>query len=124
MIKTPAEIRAMVTQYIIENNNGEITGEQMRTILIDLIDTMESGITTGTEQSKSKKDIPVTTDGTWISFDEPFAEGTEVLVLYEVRSDTGVKIACDFLQESATQHEKFKITPIWNGTLKYVAFPV
>jgi len=124
MATTASEINALITQYIIENNNGEITGEQMRTILFKLVELCD-GMSGGVSDYEARKGITVTTGGTVVEFETEWPEGTDVLVIPTIITESGIKVdGWKKEQFSATKHSQFTITPIMNGILDYVAFPI
>lgn len=125
-VRTPAEIRAQITQYIIENYNGEITGEQVRSILTDIIDTFEPYLSVGALLPVADEDVDINTGGTWVEYPKAFPEGTKVVPnVVEIIGTNGARVlGYSISQDSATRHLGFTIYPMMAGKLKYTANPI
>jgi len=116
-VKTWTELHDYVQEHFIENYDEDITAEQLRIFLIDLLDTVSNVIISGIADIR-RGSVNVTTAGTDITFSRPF-DDLDYIVIGNVIS--GHAVVRHF--ESDFAADKFKVTPLQNGIYTYVALP-
>ncbi len=112
------ELKSYVQQYFLENYDEEITAEQLRIILVDLIDTISMYLSSNEGQIR-KGAANVLTSGSLVVFDTPFSDTNYVVI--------GNCFALNNLvlhSEYDFTASGFKVKPAINANYKYVAFPV
>ena len=117
-VKSWNDLKSYVQQYFLENYDEEITAEQLRVILIDLIDTISMYLSSNEGQIR-KGAANVLTSGSQIVFDTPFSD-TSYVVLGNCFALNNLVLHSEY--DFTTTG--FKVKPAINGRYKYVAFPV
>jgi hypothetical protein len=116
-VKSWNELKSYVQQYFLENYDEEITAEQLRVILIDLIDSTSMYIQSNEGQIR-KGTVNVLTSGTVVTFDTPFAD-TNYVVIGNCFASNNLVLHSEYDFTTVS----FKVKPAINGRFKYVAFP-
>jgi hypothetical protein len=117
-VKTWTELREYVQANFIENYDEDITAEQLRVFLIDLLDTLSTILINGLADMRRGK-INVTTAGTYIEFSRPFDD-----LDYEVIGMVISGHAKVSFYETDFTVDGFMVHPLQNGEYRYIAVPL
>ena len=111
------ELKSYVQQYFLENYDEEITAEQLRVFLIDLIDSVAMYFQSN-EGTIRKGTVSVLTSGTQVIFEVPFSD-TNYVVIGNCFAANNLVLHSEY--DFTTTG--FKVKSAINGRYKYVAFP-
>ncbi len=116
-VKTWTELHQYVQLHFLENYDEDITAEQLRIFLTDLLDTIAAVISSGSTDIQRGK-VYCTTSGSWVSFDQEF-ENLNFVIIGRVYD--GNKIILH--QEYGVTTKGLYVKPVLNGYYSYVAVP-
>ena len=116
-VKTWSELHQYIQQYFTENFDEDITGEQLRVFLTNLLDTVASHVVSGIEEVRRGR-VNVTTAGTLVTFKAEFEN--DYVIWGKVMAGTS-KVGHYEYNRTTTG---LMVKPVINGVYEYIAVPL